>query len=150
MDTKSQACPYLWRNSVKLLVSISRPFYPQQEVSGVLVGRFWVALMVVVKGRWLCSDKTRCSACSIDLFANSWGKPESASSHEGMNNKLLFTSLFRCNVITESPFSIVKQHFLCFLTHCLSLNEPSKRQLSCYMDSGILVGIMQEEEKRSL
>lgn len=44
-------------NLVELLVSISLPFYPQQEVSRVMVGHFCVPLKVMVKGRWLCSDK---------------------------------------------------------------------------------------------
>lgn len=120
MDTKTQACADFWRNLVKLLVSISWPFYPQQEVSCVVVRCFCVALMVMVKGRWLCSDETRCSACSIDLFTNSWRKPESASSHGEMNNKWLFTSFFSCKVMTESPFTDVIQHFPCVLAHCMS------------------------------
>lgn len=44
-------------NLFKLLVSTSMPFYPQQEVSCVVVGHFCVPLKVMVKGRWLCSDK---------------------------------------------------------------------------------------------
>lgn len=107
-------------------------FYPQQEVSCVVVGRFCLVLMVVVKGRWLCSDETRCSPCSIDLFTNSWRKPESASSHGEMNNKWLFTSFFSCKVITESPFTDVIQHFPCFLTLltvCLEMSLPNNNFL---------------------
>lgn len=132
MDTKTQPCTDFWRNLVKLLVSISQPFYPQQQVSCVVVGRFCLVLMVVVKGRWLCSDETRCSPCSIDLFTNSWRKPESASSHGEMNNKWLFTSFFSCKVITESPFTDVIQHFPCFLTLltvCLEMSLPNNNFL---------------------
>lgn len=81
-------------NLFKLLVSTSLPLHPQQEVSLLLVGHFCIALKVTVKGRWLCSDMTRRSACSIDLFTHSWWKLKSASSHGQMNNKWLFTSFF--------------------------------------------------------